>query len=69
MADLKGWRHIRAERDSGRTTTWYRRHNALTIPEYSLNLGISRGFFWLTLAWGKHRIVIDRYKTDKRGTG
>lgn len=60
---VKGWRQIRAERNSGRTSTWYCRHNKMTVPEYSLNVGWSQGgFFWLTFAFRSNRFVIDRYK-------
>ena len=62
---LKGWRQIRAERSSGSKAPWYHRHSRLQIPEYSLNVGWSKDFFWLTLACGTHRVVIDHY--SKRG--
>lgn len=58
---VKGWREIRAERDSGQHS-WYSRHSTLAVPEYSLNIGLSRRFFWVTIAFGKHRFVIDRHK-------
>lgn len=76
MADqtVKGWRQVRAERSSGSRSAWYYRHNVMSIPEYSINMGWSKGFFWLTLALGRHRVVTDRYKNrgkayDSRGSG
>ena len=63
---VRSWREVRAERNSG-THTFYHRHTKLAVPEYTISIGWSRGFFWMTLAFGKHRIVIDRLK--KKGLG
>lgn len=63
---VKSWREVRAERNSG-AHTFYRRHTKLAVPEYSITIGLSRGFFWMTLAFGHHRVVIDR--VSRKGNG